>query len=63
MAAVAEDTLVAIEHPTQDNWVTVGGDALAIATGYVVGKVPAVEWGRGRGVGAWSRWGGPRASG
>jgi hypothetical protein len=30
---------VAIDHPTQDNWVTVGGDALAIATGYVVGKV------------------------
>ena len=26
-------------HPTQDNWVTVGGDALAIARGYVVGKV------------------------
>lgn len=25
-------------HPTQDNWVTVGGDALALATGYVVGK-------------------------
>ncbi|RZK33438.1 MAG: hypothetical protein EOO61_15310, partial [Hymenobacter sp.] len=30
---------VAIDHPTQDNWVTVGGDALAIATGYAVGKV------------------------
>jgi hypothetical protein len=37
VAGVAVD--VAIDHPTQDNWVTVGGDALAIATGYVVGKV------------------------
>ena len=39
VAGVAIDVAVAIDHPTQDNWVTVGGDALAIATGYVVGKV------------------------
>jgi hypothetical protein len=39
VVGVAVDVAVAIDHPTQDNWVTVGGDALAIATGYVVGKV------------------------
>ena len=39
VAGVAIDLAVAIDHPTQDNWVTVGGDVLAIATGYVVGKV------------------------
>jgi hypothetical protein len=39
VAGVAVDVAVAIDHPTQDSWVTVGGDALALATGYVVGKV------------------------
>jgi hypothetical protein len=39
VVGVAVDVAVAIDHPTQDNWVTVGGDALAIATGYAVGKV------------------------
>ena len=39
VAGVAVDVAVALDHPTQDNWVTVGGDALAIATGYAVGKV------------------------
>jgi len=38
-AALVAGVAVAIDHPTQDNWVTVGGDALAIATGYAVGKV------------------------
>jgi hypothetical protein len=41
VAGVTVDVAVAIDHPTQDNWVTVGGDALAIATAYVVGKVLA----------------------
>jgi hypothetical protein len=39
VAGVAIDVGVALDHPTQDNWVTVGGDALAVAGGYVVGKV------------------------
>jgi hypothetical protein len=39
VVGVAVDVAVAIDHPTQDNWVTVGGGALALATGYVVGKV------------------------
>ena len=33
------DVAVAIDHPTQDNWVTVGGDVVAVALGYAVGKV------------------------
>ena len=39
VAGIAIDVAVAIDHPTQDNWVTVGGDAVAVALGYVVGKV------------------------
>ena len=39
VAGIAIDVAVAIDHPTQDNWVTVGGDVVAVALGYVVGKV------------------------
>ena len=39
VAGVGIDLAVAIDHPTQDNWVTVGGDAVAVVLGYVVGKV------------------------
>ena len=39
VAGVGIDLAVAIDHPTQDNWVTVGGDVVAVALGYVVGKV------------------------
>ena len=39
VTGIAIDVAVAIDHPTRDNWVTVGGDVVAVALGYVVGKV------------------------
>ncbi len=56
VAGVGIDLAVAIDHPTQDNWVTVGSDVLAVALGYVVGKVIV-----GRLMGALSRRIGPAA--
>ena len=53
---VAADVAVAITHPTQDNWVTVGGDVVAVALGYAVGKVVV-----GPALGALARRFGPAA--